>query len=138
MNDDYLDIIGLDGPPETNHPKMTPMARAAQFAPFAALVGFDDMVKESEVRVTEKRELDSGVREEVERRLQVIFDTLDDKREVTITYFVPDGKKEGGKYITARGFIDYIDESDRIIVMENKEVIPFDDIYDVDSDIFSD
>lgn len=44
--DKYSDIIGLPHHVSPNHPKMSMMQRAAQFAPFAALVGFEDSIRE--------------------------------------------------------------------------------------------
>ena len=38
------------------------------------------------------------------------MDTFDDAPEVTITYFQPDERKAGGKYITATGAVKKVDD----------------------------
>ena len=50
----YDDIINLPHHVSTNLPRMSMHNRAAQFAPFAALVGYDDAVAET-ARLTESR-----------------------------------------------------------------------------------
>ena len=45
----YDDIIGMEHPTSASHPRMTSLERAAQFAPFAALTGFGDMIEEGTI-----------------------------------------------------------------------------------------
>ena len=52
MTDNYDDIIQLPHPVSKNHPPMPMKNRAAQFAPFSALTGYGDAIKES-VRLNE-------------------------------------------------------------------------------------
>lgn len=47
MNDDYSDIINLPHHVSTRHPQMSMEARAAQFAPFSALTGFEDAIDDT-------------------------------------------------------------------------------------------
>ena len=47
MTHDYDDIINLPHYEPKHHPRMTMSNRAAQFAPFAALTGYDEVIKES-------------------------------------------------------------------------------------------
>jgi hypothetical protein len=47
MNDDYSDIINLSHHVSTRHPQMSMEARAAQFAPFSALTGFEDAIDDT-------------------------------------------------------------------------------------------
>lgn len=48
--DDYSDIIGLEHPTSRKHPRMAAEMRAAQFAPFAALTGYDEAIEETAMR----------------------------------------------------------------------------------------
>lgn len=47
MNDNYEDIINLPHYEPKRHPRMSMEARAAQFAPFAALTGYEEAIKEA-------------------------------------------------------------------------------------------
>ena len=47
MRNDYRDIIDLPHHVSTKHPHMSRLDRAAQFAPFAALTGYEDMIDEA-------------------------------------------------------------------------------------------
>ncbi len=48
--DDYRDIIDLPHHTSSKHPRMQAEMRAAQFAPFAALTGYDDVIEETALR----------------------------------------------------------------------------------------
>ena len=52
MSDNYEDIINFHHPTSKKHPRMSMVSRAAQFAPFSALTGYKEAVKETE-RITE-------------------------------------------------------------------------------------
>ena len=47
MKGPYDDIIGLEHPTSRKHKPMSLSDRAAQFAPFAALTGYEDMIDEA-------------------------------------------------------------------------------------------
>ncbi len=131
MNNEYDDIIDLPHHISTKHPQMTQEARAAQFAPFAALTGYDDEVKET-ARLTNKRiELDDEAKSILNNKIQMIIEQLSERPIVAFTYFVPDNKKEGGKYVTVTGVVRKIDEYKQIIVLEDKIEIPINEIVDI-------
>ena len=95
----YDDIINLKRP-ISKHPKMSLYQRSAQFAPFAALTGYEGQVKET-ARLTDRRiELDEEMKLILDLKIQVIKEMLSDNPEVEITYFIPDTRKDGGKYVT--------------------------------------
>ena len=99
----YDDILELPHHVSAVHPPMPLSARAAQFAPFAALTGYGAAVRETE-RLTDRRvDLDEGERAELEARLQRLLDADSPKPAVTLTWFVPDGRKAGGRYVTRTG-----------------------------------
>lgn len=132
----YDDIISLPHHESTRHPKMPALDRAAQFLPFAALTGYDAAVREK-ARLTDSRaELDEIRKEELDVHLQLLKEQLVQKPQVSITYFIPDTRKEGGSYFTVTGTIQKIEETRHQVIMENGTVIPIHDIYGIDSNFF--
>ena len=124
----YDDMLELPHPDSAVHPRMDPLKRAAQFAPFSALTGYEDAVAEAG-RLTDRRiELDENSREMLDEKLQMIQEQEGECPRVEITYFVPDQKKEGGAYVTLSGRIKRIDPYQRQIVMTEGMVIPADEI----------
>lgn len=131
----YDDIISLPHHESKRHPKMPALDRAAQFLPFSALNGHDAAVRETE-RLTESRmELDEARKEELDVHLQLLREQLAQKPQVSITYFVPDARKDGGAYFTVTGTIQKVEETRHQVIMENGTVIPVSDIYGIESTI---
>lgn len=128
----YDDIINLKHPTSIKHPRMSIYKRSAQFAPFAALTGYSDAVKETARITNNKKELSNEEKLILSEKLKYIDKNLLNKEEVTITYFVPDKKKKGGKYIVKKGTPRKIDLYNRQIIFTNKSKIPIDDIIKVD------
>lgn len=127
----YEDIMDLPHHVSTVHPRMDALKRAAQFAPFSALMGYGDAVAEAQ-RITEGRvELDEDSREILDQKLQMVMERPDEWQKVEITYFVPDEKKSGGAYVVAPGRIDGIDMYKRRIVMEDGTEVPLDEVMDI-------
>ena len=127
----YDDIIDLPHHISKKHPQMSLEARAAQFAPFAALTGYDDAVKETARLTNERIDLDEEAKMMLDAKLQVIREQLSEKPLVTITYFVPDAKKNGGKYITTAGNVKKIDDYKHLIILDNSLEIPINEIIDI-------
>ena len=136
MIDQYNDIIDLPHHQSATRPHMSNYDRAAQFAPFAALTGYDDAVKET-ARLTDKKvELDEYSKDALNERLNMIQDAIDEQPEVSITYFLLDKKKSGGAYVTATDRVKKIDEYENIVLLQDGTKIPIDDIYEISSVIF--
>ena len=96
---EYDDIIDLPRP-KSRHEPMPMSDRAAQFSPFATLTGYGDAIDET-ARLTDVRiELSEEERAELDYKQQYLS-TLDAPT-VSVTYFVPDERKSGGAYVTAR------------------------------------
>lgn len=134
MTDQYDDIIHLPHHVSSTRPRMSAIDRAAQFSPFAALTGYDTSIKES-ARLTDARiELDDSQKEEIGEKLRLVTGQLD--AEIKITYFLPDTKKTGGKYVLAAGAVKKVDEYERMIIMGDGKQIPIDEVVDVDCDVF--
>ena len=127
----YEDIIDLERPASPRK-KMSLSERAAQFSPFAALTGFEAAVAEAG-RLTEKRREPSE--EEIEvinRKLAYLAGHRDEKISVTVTYFLPDAKKEGGSYEREKGEVVKIDTAKGILVLDSGRMIPLRDLQDLE------
>ena len=131
----YTDIINLKRP-VSNHNHLSIESRASQFSPFAALTGYDSEVKET-ARITDKRiEIDDGLREMLNVKLNYLIDHIRENPNISITYFVKDSKKDGGKYLTKQGTIKRIDTVNEIIKFNDNMVIPMNDMINITGDIF--
>ena len=93
MNKNYDDIINLPHYVSKKRPQMSIEARSAQFAPFAALTGYDEQVKETARLTNERRDIDESLKIILDEKLQIIEEKILSKPLVTFTYFVPDSKK---------------------------------------------
>ena len=132
----YEDIVNLPPHISKRHPQQSMMDRAARFAPFAAITGYEEMVLE-EARVTEERvDLDEGALSLLNEKLNMIQEFLDEEPEVTITYFEPDKKKSGGAYVNITGIVKRIDEYEHFVIMTDGKKIRIEDIYAIGSDLF--
>ena len=134
-NDDskgkYDDIIDLPHHVSANRPRMSMIDRAAQFSSFAALTGYEEAVEET-ARLTEnKLELTEESKLMISDKLQCMCANICSHPCVTITYFVPDTKKDGGAYVTVTGTVKRIDEYDRYVVLCDKTKIQIDQIWNI-------
>lgn len=123
MNKNYDDIINLPHHVSNKHPQMSREARAAQFAPFAALTGYGEAVKETARITQQKKKVDEDEKIILDRKLQQIRKNIKERPEVTVTYFVEDTKKQGGKYVSVKGRVKQIDEYKKCIILENNAEI---------------
>ena len=131
MNNRYDEIMGLLHHVSKTRPQMPMSDRAAQFAPFAALTGYDSAIKETGRLTDERIELDEEALTALDRKYQLLMDTLDDAPEVTITYFQPDERKAGGQYVSATGTVKKVDTFGRRILLQDGTRIPLDSVYDL-------
>ena len=132
----YEDIVDLPHHVSRKHPQPTMADRAARFAPFAAITGYEEMVLE-EARVTDDRiEMDESSKAALNEKLNMILEFIDEQPEVSITYFEPDKRKAGGAYVTITGTVKRIDEYERIVLMTEEKIIKIDEIYAIESDLF--
>lgn len=134
MKDNYQDIINLEHY-ELKHPRMSRYNRASQFAPFAALTGYFEKVKEVARLTSQKIELDDGLKEIINYKLNQLNKVIKLKPEVEVTYFVADTKKEGGEYLTKKARIKRIDFINRFIKFADNEKIIIDEIISIKEEI---
>ena len=137
MNGKYDEIMGLPHHVSKTRPQMPMSDRAAQFAPFAALTGCDAAIKETGRLTDERIELDVEALSALDMKYQLLMEALDEAPEVTITYFQPDERKAGGKYVSAVGTVKKIDDFERRITMRDGTRIPMDDVLSIDGELFS-
>ena len=137
MNGKYDKIMGLPHHVSKTRPQMPMSDRAAQFAPFAALTGYDAAIKETGRLTDERIELDVEALSALDMKYQLLMEALDEAPEVTITYFQPDERKAGGKYVSAVGAVKKIDDFERRITMRDGTRIPMDDVLSIDGEMFS-
>ena len=137
MNGKYDEIMGLPHHISKTRPQMPMSDRAAQFAPFAALTGYDAAIKETGRLTDERIELDVEALSALDMKYQLLMEALDEAPEVTITYFQPDERKAGGKYLTATGAVKKVDDFERRITMQDGSKIPMDDVLSIDGELFS-
>ena len=124
----YDDIINLKRPASRRMP-MSITNRAAQFAPFSALTGYDEAIKETSRITSEKHELSDGKIEIINNKLNEIKNS--GIKRVKITYFVKDKSKSGGEYVTEEVDIKKIDiYNEKLVCL--KLSISFDDILEID------
>lgn len=134
MEMNYDDIINLPHHESRRHPRMSMLNRAAQFAPFAALTGYDDAIEETS-RLTDRMiDLDSDVKVDLDRTMALLRSILDDSGslpQVTITFFIPDVYKDGGSYNTIKTKVKSIDDVERCVILPDGQKIPISNIVDM-------
>ncbi len=128
----YGDIIHLPHHVSSVHPHMPVSDRAAQFAPFAALTGYGDVIKETARQTDERPDLSEDEKQELNYKIQLACALPGEKPEIVLTYFVPDRKKSGGACHTARGKIRRIDPDAGQIILEDGMRIRLDCVVDIE------
>ena len=132
----YADIIDLPHHQSDTRPKMSNYDRAAQFSPFAALTGHADSIKETARLTDEYSEPSEEMKAIMNEKILFLMEQLENQPEITITFFKPDEKKQGGAYITITGVVKKIKTYERQIQMTTGDLIPIDMIFDIKGDIF--
>lgn len=130
----YDDIINLEHPTSKKHPRMSKEARACQFAPFAALTGYDDEIKEAGRLTSACGYLSEDSKVMLDLKLSIVNEIKD--IEVVVSYFVPDSKKQGGSFKSISSQIKKVDNVNQTLVLVNNIVIPLKNVCDIDAEIF--
>ena len=128
----YEGIIHFPHHMSPNRPHMPAADRAAQFAPFAALTGYGDVIKETARRTDAAPELTEDEQERLDQKLRSLLNMPDGPPELLITYFVPDEKKAGGEYRRISGRIRRMEEAGGHILMSDGIRIRKDFVVDID------
>lgn len=137
MNPRYSDMLFLPHPHSFSRRPMPRISRAAQFAPFAALTGYDDAVHET-ARLTDRQtELDTEQLALMDEKLHALLELIVTQPEITITYFEPDARKSGGAYCCVTGRIRRVDEINRQIIFADRTVIAMDSVCEIDCSLIA-
>ena len=128
----YDDMINMPCPTSPRHPRMPRADRAAQFAPFAALTGYDAAIDETGRLTDHKIDISEDMREKLDLKQNFLADIIDEQPEISVTYFVPDTRKDGGSYKTTTSPVLHIDTIYHHIHLLNGTIIPIDDILHIE------
>ena len=130
----YDDILHLPHHVSPTRPRMTMAERAAQFSPFAALTGHDEAIRETGRVTVGKIELGEDEKAELDQKQRLLLAALErgEQPPVTVTYFQPDQRKEGGEYRTAAGAVKKIDEATGRLYLTDGTSIPFDALWKIE------
>ncbi|MCR4646019.1 MAG: hypothetical protein K5695_11555 [Oscillospiraceae bacterium] len=131
MVDHYEDIKHLSRPQYPDLPPMSRHDRAAQFSPFAALVGYDDEVAETARLVDSRVELTEDEICALNENLNRLLDALPAQPVIRVTYFVPDERKAGGSYVQKTGIVRIFDSFENTLVFQDGERIAVPELYAV-------
>lgn len=132
----YDDIIGLPRPVSLRHKPMSMEARAAQFAPFAALTGHDAALAETARETVPHEEMSDDELRALSSRLVYAIQNIPSRHPLSFTVFVPDSRKAGGEYKTMEGIIAKYDPYDRVLTLADGTYIPVSNITAIDGELF--
>lgn len=134
--EEYGDIFDRPHHVSTKRPQMSRLNRAAQFSPFAALTGYDDLVRES-ARTTDRRvELSEDDLTDINLKLNLIREHLSDSPLISVIFFAPDPLKSGGEYLKCDGAVQKVKTLEQYLLMEDGTEIPFSDIISISGELF--
>ncbi len=128
----YDEIINLPHYEPKYHKRMSKSQRASQFSPFSALTGYDEMVKEIERLTKDKIIISDDEINVINEKLNYLIQNKMLDSYVSITYFVKDLKKDGGKYYKYNGKIKKIDNMNKKITLNTLEKVSIDDIINIE------
>lgn len=137
MTGKYDDMLRLPHHVSASRKPMAITARAAQFAPFAALSGYDAEVQEAGRLTDRPIEPDEYEKEAMNARLQLLARHFREEWVVSLVFFQPDERKAGGAYVTRTGTVKKLYETERLLTLTDGTVIPLDDLIALDGEEFA-
>lgn len=132
MNPKYSKLQNITRPQYPDLPPMSIEDRAAQFSPFAAVVGYDDAVEETARFTDSMIELSEDEVVLLNEALARLRKNIGEKPQVKVTYFVPDSKKEGGEYVAKSGVVKRIDEYENVLIFTDGDKVAVSSIIKVE------
>jgi len=132
----YDDIINLQHHVSSNREHMSILDRAAQFSPFAAVVGYDGAIKETARLTNHRIELDEAEKTILDEKLRIVQEQLNRQQDIELVFFRPDETKSGGAYITVIGTVKKIEVYEHTVVMQNGTRIPIEEIVNITGEMF--
>lgn len=137
MTGKYDDMLQLPHHVSASRKPMAITARAAQFAPFAALSGYDAEVQEAGRLTDRPIEPDEYEKEALNARLRLLARHFREEWVVSLVFFQPDERKAGGAYVTRTGTVKKLYETERLLTLTDGTVIPLDDLIALDGEEFA-
>ena len=134
----YDDIINMSHPTSERHPRMARADRAAQFAPYSALSGYEQAIDEAARLTMRNRELGEDVADRLDKWQRILSAIVDATPRLRICYFVPDAKKRGGTYFTEQTQLCGFSANEKTITISGGRKIPIENIKSIESELFSD
>ncbi|MBQ4045962.1 MAG: hypothetical protein II627_05885, partial [Lachnospiraceae bacterium] len=131
-NNNYDDIIDLPYPHPSRHAPMPLNKRAAQFAPFSALSGYEDVIEETARWTDDKVELDQSSVNILNEKMMVLQSLMGQRPEITLIYFQPDARKDGGAYVSVTGIVKKIDYISRTLILEDGSRVPMEEVRELE------
>ena len=132
----YKQIINIPYRGTTARPKMDRIDRAAQFSPFSALVGYDDIIDETNRFTEEQFDFGEEDKKLLDEKLRLICEHEKERPTVSVTYFIPDEKKEGGAYRTETKTVKRVDVTRKMILFTDKTELSLQSIADFGGEFF--
>ncbi len=129
---DYSDIIDLPHHTSDRYPRMSAHDRAAQFAPFAALSGYDDAIDETARLTDERQSLTDEITNTLNMKLGRLRECIANAPEIRVTHFIADSRKNGGRYVCTTGRAKKLDGFERLLYMQDGQKICLDEIIDIE------
>lgn len=132
----YDDMLDMPHHVSMNHHPMPVQERAAQFSPFSALAGYEEMIEEASRQTDQRICLSEEQLEELDEKMEILKDKVADHPEVQFTLFHEDERKEGGEKIILKGKVQKTDECRQIVLLCDHTRIPMDEIIDMQGSVF--
>ncbi len=126
----YADMLRLRRPVSGRHARMDKVARGAQFAPFAALTGYEAVIRETGRLTEEKPWLEADEIARLDSLLRGLSEDPD--REAVFVCFLPDREKAGGSYVSYRGRVARVDSIQKTVLLDTGETFPISAICDIE------
>ena len=133
----YDDIIHLPHHTSSHRAGMPMIDRAAQFSPFAALTGYEDVIEETGRLTESSTELTDSSKQALNEKFQILAENCRVRPQVTVTYFEPDRLKTGGSYVTVTARIKRVDEYEQVLRLTDDREIPMEAIRSIHSDLWT-
>ena len=132
----YEDMLHLPHPVSRTRKRMSQYDRAAQFSPFAALVGYDAAIREEARLTSERRELAEDALAALDRKYALLAQHREERPRVEVTWFREDERKAGGEYVTSRGILTAVSAQGQWLELDRERRSRFGDIFALESPVF--
>ncbi len=133
----YDAILHLPHHVSEKHPTIPMEERAAQFSPYAALTGFGAVIDETRRLTDPRRALSEEALARLNRQYQLLSEHLTERPEITVTYFQPDAKKDGGAYLTLTGRVKKVEAYEQRLVLEDGRTVAMENIMSMEGQVFA-